>query len=245
MSQVFIDTEKYSTKRFTRSMSENFPLFSHLPVELRSKIWKYASQEPRIVELCQMASDNSEWMNTDPFYSPTPLPAVLSTSHESRNTALKYYPLSFPNSSNPPQIRYNPSVDILYFPAWCWQYNILAFEKATSREVKDSIQRVAIETLVWSWRWNDGTLNNQISISEFKNLKEILLVYRLPDARGCGCCYEFDKPEEGVASFREQELHEDWLKDCREVFKESQKRDSSWREPEVKFVDLLRDGKLI
>jgi len=230
--------------RITRSMSRKFTVFPNLPVEIRVKTWE-EFLELRIVEVCQIDDGSDWWENKNPFYSPTPLPAVLSTSHESRCIALQNYPLSFPTRSEPPQIRFNPSIDTLFFPAWCWRRNIRAFEKATPPAVKDSIQRIAIETLVWYGDWEDRTINNQIRISKFKNLKELVLVERLPDFTGCGCCHEFDGPEKGVVSFREQALKEKWVNDCKREFKRIKESNPNWKEPEVRFVELLRDGELI
>jgi hypothetical protein len=111
--------------------------------------------------------------------------------------------------------------------------------------VKDSIQRIAIETLVWYGDWKYETINSKIRISKFKNLKELVLVERLPDFTGCGCCHEFDGPEEGLVGFREQVLNEKWVNDCKREFTRIKESDPTWKEPEVRFVDLLRDGVLI
>lgn len=73
---------------------------------------------------------------------------------------------------------------------------------ALDAEEKGSIQKLAFETLVW-YGSHDGVINNYMPIWEFRNLREVVLVQRLPDYTGCGCCHELDEPERGVVGFRE------------------------------------------
>jgi hypothetical protein len=239
------------------SQNQKFTRFPKLPQELRFKIWEFAI-EPRIVEVCQ--SQDSEYFecidykvhfwgskSSAPFYSPTALPTLLHVSRESRYIALKNYDLSFPNSGHPAIIYYNPSIDILYFPAWCFEYNIGHFELATSLEARGKIKRLAIDNLLWNCGpWNEGTINNQVRVGEFRGLEEFLLVQREPDELRCGCCYEFSGPELGVVSFGEQgEQFEQGVRECKGVFKRVGQGNKEWEIPSVKFVDLLRDGALI
>jgi hypothetical protein len=242
-----------------------FTLFPKLPKELRIKIWQFAARESRIVEVCQLQDpkyisrssddDDDDWVTTNsaPFYSPTALPVILRINQESRVIALENYTLSFPNSTHSAQIYHNSSVDILYFPAWCFQYSIGHFERAIPASIKDTICRIAIDNLVWYSGWEDGTINNQIQIDGFRNLAELLLVTREPDEAGCGCCHEFDGPERGVPTFMEFEERDEGekgyfergVKDCVAEFERIKEGDAGWKAPEVRFVQIMRDGVLV
>lgn len=164
---------------------------------------------------------------------------------------------------------------------------------ATSEEEKGIIQNLAFETLIWMGVDEDGLINNYVQIDEFKNLREVVLVKRLPDYTGCGCCHEFEGPEEGLAGFREfgeegDEEEKQWVveeaeeiakfmgtavsvggngtegevdgeaqsaqqerkrlsmsEECMNVFITIHERDPGWRIPNVREVDLTRDGFLI
>jgi 2EXR family len=241
-----------------------FTLFPKLPKELRIKVWQFAAREPRIVEVCQLqdakyifrtTNDDDDWetINSAPFYSPTALPVILRINQESRVIALENYTLSFPNKTHPAQIYYNPAIDILYFAAWCFQYSIGHFERATKESVKDTIRHIAIDNLVWYSGWEDGTINNQIQIDGFRNLEELLLVTREPDETGCGCCHEFDGPETGVPTFMEFDgkgegekgYFERGVKDCVAEFERIGEGNAGWKAPEVRFVQIMRDGVLV
>ena len=240
---------------------KEFTLFPKLPKELRIKVWQFAAREPRIVEVCQSqdaqyityGTPRDDWdsKNSAPFYSPTALPVILHINVESRTIALEHYSISFPHDSHPAQIYYNPAVDILYFPAWCFRYHIDHFEFVTPPEIKNTIRRIAIDNLVWFSGWEDGTINNQIHIDQFKNLEEMLLVTREPDEAGCGCCHEFDGPETGMPEFAEYEdgdgedYFERAFKDCAKEFEKIKGQDEEWNAPEVRFVQLKRDGVLV
>lgn len=69
-------------------------------------------------------------------------------------------------------------------------------------------------------------------------------MHRLPDYIGCGCCHEFDGPEEGVVAFREPVLNERWSH-YKEEFKKIKERNHTWKVPRVRSVDLLRSGEVI
>jgi hypothetical protein len=259
---MITDMAETSTNLQHPALTE-FTLFPKLPKELRIKVWELAAREPRIVEVCQLQDakyithstqeDNYETTNSAPFYSPTAIPVILHINKESRIIALENYLLSFPNGAEPAQIYYNPTVDILYFPAWCFQYDISHFESVTPSSVKDTIRRIAIDNLVWYSGWGDGTINNQIQIDQFKNLEEFLLVTREPDAMGCGCCHEFEGPEEGVPDFKEfgktaegeKRYFERGVRDVLKEFERIKESDPEWKAPSVRFVQIMRDGVLV
>jgi 2EXR family len=190
--------------------NQTFRLFPNFPTEIRLKIWTtYTTFQPRIVEVC-LIKDDVERPTYDhrniinPFYSPTPLPkSLFNINRESRSVALQAYILSFPNGPHPPETRWNPAIDMVFLPAWCFHYHVRDFMAATRAEEKGLIQRLAFETLVRNGYNEEGMINFYIQIDEFRNLREVVLVQRLPDFTGCGCCHEFDGPEKGLVGFRE------------------------------------------
>lgn len=131
-------------------MVVQFTQFPSLPKELRLKVWKFGLT-PRIVEICQKNDpgydEDLDTSNTGPpsdLYSPTALPVFLKVNQESRDIVLRSSLPSFPTSSNAQRIYYNPDVDTLYFPAWCFRHNIRIFEDVVSDEVKARIRKVAL-----------------------------------------------------------------------------------------------------
>ena len=78
------------------------------------------------------------------FYSPSPLPSLLRVNGEARSVALAAALKGFPVPANKEDVCYNSEIDILYFPAGCWQENIMGFEQAISEEVKGSIRKIAL-----------------------------------------------------------------------------------------------------
>jgi hypothetical protein len=269
-------------------MFSEFTLFPELPKELRFEIWKLATKEPRIVEICQFSSprepnptpieghtleeekddeEENEYVgrkNPNPFYSPAALPAILHVNQESRTIALEHYRLSFANARNPATIYWNPAVDTLYFPIWCWSYNLTSFERATTKEVKDSIQRVAIDNLVWYEHWDEGTINGQIQIKKYGNLEEFYIVTRhFPteefdwtqsevDPPPGAFTPEFDgtQPEVGKVEFVVSDEDADFYvesgrKDVKEAFEAIKKDDPKWKIPKFKFIQSKRGGVLV
>ncbi|KAF4636701.1 hypothetical protein G7Y89_g1396 [Cudoniella acicularis] len=258
-----------------------FERFPELPTEIRLKIWREAA-EPRIVEICQDLDSyakeakerGEEEPNVDdaPFYSSTKIPSIFRVNQESRSVALQEYPLSFPNGEHPARIYFNPGVDTLYFPAWCFERSIDVFEERVPTEEKKNIRRLAVEFLIWyGSQERENYLNNeQIDLFEFPNLEELLLVHRLPDHTGCGCCHMFEGPERGVVSFEEygnkiengqvvyKEVKEEsqskddespkrmrkdrMLEDVCASFQWCKEEDPDWSMPNAKRVELKRDG---
>lgn len=238
-----------------------FTLFSKLPRELRIKIWQFAAREPRIVEVCQLQraqhisqgigdDDDFELTYSKAFYSPGTIPAILHINRESRLIALEHYTLSFPHGAHPAKIYYNPSVDMLYFPGWSFEYPIAPFVDSAPPEVKDSIRRIAIDNLLWLSGWEDGTIENQTKINGFMNLEEFLLVTRELDDSGRNFRREFVDLYKGVPEFEgypDGSLNsevESGVRDCRADFERITILDPEWRIPKVRFVRLKRDGVL-
>jgi hypothetical protein len=68
-----------------------FKLFNKLPVELRLKIWQYASQSPRLIAANWDTQVNE--VRYQSFYTlhAGPVPTVLHINRESRNEGLRYF----------------------------------------------------------------------------------------------------------------------------------------------------------
>jgi hypothetical protein len=253
-------------------MLSEFTLFPELPKELRFKIWKLATKEPRIVEICQFSSyqepsptpieghipeeeddEENEYLgrkNPNPFYSPAALPVILHVNRESRMIALEHYQLSFANAGNPATIYWNPTVDTLYFPIWCWSYNLTNFERATTKEVRDSIQRLAIDNLVWYAHWDEGTINCQIQIKKYGNLEEFYIVTRESDPGPWTPEFDGRHPEVGKVEFVVSDEGADFYaesgpKDVKEAFEAIKKENPKWKTPKFKFIQSKRDGVLV
>ncbi|UKZ81293.1 hypothetical protein TrVFT333_009065 [Trichoderma virens FT-333] len=98
----------------------SFRSFDKLPAELRLKIWALSRPSPRLVSI-QCGSDISSISKPNPrsantgCTSPTPIPASLHASAESRAEALKTYRPSFGFFRGSGQIFFNFSIDIMYF----------------------------------------------------------------------------------------------------------------------------------
>ncbi|KAL2060723.1 hypothetical protein VTL71DRAFT_9364 [Oculimacula yallundae] len=77
----------------------SFTLFPNLPTEIRLKVWSFASNEMRNVDIWARniyvapVEDYSATWAPYMLYSTTEIPSVLQVSHESRNEALKCYTL--------------------------------------------------------------------------------------------------------------------------------------------------------
>jgi len=123
---------------------------------------------------------------------------------------------------------------------------------------------------VWYSYVDDGSINDQIQISEFKGLEEFYLVSRNPDHSGCGCCHEFEHPDSGVLGFevdpgkpvrdmgdgdgdeekrrlgKNMRTFRDKVRDgVDEQFGKIREKDLEWRTPELRFMKVMRDGVAI
>ncbi|KAH6679628.1 hypothetical protein B0J14DRAFT_303042 [Halenospora varia] len=92
----------------------SFTLFGKLPLELQTKIWKAAAEEPHIIVI-HSRPRSLKWT----FFSPTPPPAILHVCSESRRIGLQKYTPRFRNartySASPKMTYINFDNDILYF----------------------------------------------------------------------------------------------------------------------------------
>lgn len=90
--------------------------FSHLPAELRWKIWEYSLPGPRLVSIrCGSDDLGSRSSVFAGCTSPARIPANLHANHESRREALRHYQAAFGIAHRPGQIFFSAPSDILHF----------------------------------------------------------------------------------------------------------------------------------
>ncbi|CAJ2506847.1 Uu.00g080330.m01.CDS01 [Anthostomella pinea] len=100
-----------------------FLLFSHLPAELRFKIWALNLPDSRIVALrCDATSDqgsSEQCRDSESFQctSSSLVPVNLHVCKESRSEAMRRYRLLFSTAQEPAKVFFDPSRDTLYFGA--------------------------------------------------------------------------------------------------------------------------------
>ncbi|EPE28011.1 hypothetical protein GLAREA_04802 [Glarea lozoyensis ATCC 20868] len=188
------------------------------------------------------------------YYTPTPHPPLLSATHESRTIAQTFYGPQFVLPSTTARIYFNPSIDILFFPAWCWESGISNFEADFPVTTRSSIRKLAVENLIW-YGGEGGSINGQVQIDEWRGLEEFYFIFRLPDSMGCGCAHDFEREnEKGVPEFREVDRRIGLVRDGEEILRrtgdfgvveqleEIKKGDGEWQMPEFIMRDLWRDG---
>ncbi|EPE29301.1 hypothetical protein GLAREA_00461 [Glarea lozoyensis ATCC 20868] len=131
----------------------NFKLFTQLPIELRLKIWKYASESPRLIPASWKTKGNESTVQV--FYElyAGPVPTVLQINRESRNEALRFYkqigkrinlngPLSQDGSISQEERLYINEQDTIYFIDNATRYDLLKALRAINKAMP--LQRFAI-----------------------------------------------------------------------------------------------------
>jgi len=97
------------------SVLSDFHLFSKLPIEMRSMVWKQTLPPARAVQLClkkiPQKDGSPEVLN---LYSPCATPIALRVCKESRAEALLHYQLAFGNQYHSAQIYIDFSCDVVY-----------------------------------------------------------------------------------------------------------------------------------
>lgn len=95
---------------------DNFHLFPRLPKELRSRIWKFAAFEPRLLNIRFFPPGSVEIQY---FFSSDPAPAILRTCQESRSEALAFYTKAFSTGTTQRYIWTNFNVDTIKIEDYC------------------------------------------------------------------------------------------------------------------------------
>jgi hypothetical protein len=85
-----------------------FTVFLKLPIEIRQAIWNH-TLAPRVVEI--------DYSLDRGFFSKVKIPIALKVNKDSRNAVGHLYPVCFGNVLHQPSIRFNFSIDTLYFDA--------------------------------------------------------------------------------------------------------------------------------
>jgi hypothetical protein len=160
--------------------STTFPLFAILPTELRQKIFLQATTTRRTLPLVYNTT-------TKTFHSPTPPPALLSTSHFSRLSALNQYTLSFGTTISPPKIYFNPHFDTLYLPRYQemgYDSSLRDFRSLVSdpSSLLDEVRSVAVDHVRGDIKRPWEAYNKASFIRSFPKLEEIIII--LGDERG-------------------------------------------------------------
>jgi len=110
-------------------MSKDFNRFGQLPVELRLKIWNFAAQEPRLIEIEYPEKEDEDsifFLNIRTGHSGFQVsrrsripPSILQVNAEARAEGLRWFERrnfnSFREENEKFKIYYNPDSDIIFF----------------------------------------------------------------------------------------------------------------------------------
>ena len=106
------------------------------------------------------------------------------------------------------------------------------------QQVRIFCSDTAIENLVWTSSWEEGTANDQITIERFKNVKEFIFAVR--KLTQCGCCISFDGPERGLVEFVDIDTNVD-VKETYAATKENVDADSETEADFEASMDRVND----
>lgn len=127
---------------------ERFTLFSKLPIELRTIIWKLAL-EPRVIEIRKFVVDCSPAAETYEedrgFFNFEAVPNVLQACQDSRRAVIAMYPLSFGSVWYKPRVRFNTELDTLYFDFDFFEHFPLFFSMLDGSSLAQKLRYVAID----------------------------------------------------------------------------------------------------
>ncbi|KAI9644721.1 hypothetical protein NHQ30_006747 [Ciborinia camelliae] len=167
------------------NVSNAFPRFSELPLELRVLIWELAAFQKRILELNYCIVDEK-------FANFGPPPAILHTSKESREVALRFYNMSFGTDKQPADIYFNPVCDTIYLSSRQYVDEVTAIAKHFSIQspsllYQHQIQSIALDEQFWGetrhtlpFRLCDALGNIPRFRLAFPHLREVILVRGIP-----------------------------------------------------------------
>lgn len=120
-----------------------FTLLPKLPVEIQDEILRL-TLEPRIVEARPKKDDFYG------FYSPAPIPVVLTVCKGWRRAVLPLYPKLLSQVLGTPGIRFNAKIDTLYLD-WKLQGRLMTFLLSINLKLAKKIQFLAIDQYI---RWS-------------------------------------------------------------------------------------------
>lgn len=153
-----------------------FHLFSHLPIELRFKIWR-DTFAPRNVLITYSPQ-------TGKCSSSTPLPATLSVNREARYETLRYYRQCFATKidSTGKYIIFNPRLDTLYFPRrgeMGYDASIRDFSAVLSNtDELNLVRRIALDVVQAGIKRPWEAYDKAVLIKSFPLLQTLVLVLK-------------------------------------------------------------------
>jgi hypothetical protein len=129
MSRTQRRSQRSNPANETKPFLDSFSLFPKLPIEIRQIIWRLTLR-PRVIEILHGVHDSC-------FYSRANLPVALVVCQDSRNALISSYPVSFGSALKVPQIRFNFSLDTLYFDCLFSDHFFHFLDVLTSRNVSE------------------------------------------------------------------------------------------------------------
>ncbi|KAF5875323.1 uncharacterized protein Bfra_003778 [Botrytis fragariae] len=156
---------------------DTFPKFMDLPLELRIKIYEFASLEPRAVPIWPVYTDRKNDDVEFRFASETP--AIMQVCHEARRESQKL-DIYAPTSDTPsplPRIWLKPSIDIVCpvrngSPIW----TVFQFLKFSQMINRFNIERLCIDSFEFQCSQLTDNLHTFVVIPKWMNhsLRQIL-----------------------------------------------------------------------
>jgi hypothetical protein len=166
------------------TLNQEFTIFGQLPVELRLEIWKKAIPEPRTIRIHTISVDIQGTLFHKSVAFRAATPALLHTSQESREEALKVYTLAFEdNLINP--VYFDFKRDVLAFPnLFCLEI----FIKKCSRDwptldSNSEYLKVRHLALITYWVPTEGTffkVQEEKAMLYFPCLETFICMSRIP-----------------------------------------------------------------
>jgi hypothetical protein len=210
-------------------METTFTVFPQLPLELRSKVWRFALLLfPRVIELKSIKPANGLDKNTRPWWIayPTSKPILLSINRESRRILLPYYSAPFQARRISPRIGIEGLiisyyVDTLFINTefQSSRHSDVLFRDLFGSyfsEVQDNLKRIACTETFWVKLVEEG-YQKKIGakraglMEEFTNLEEAIVVVTRtsPEHSVPWQLRQFVELHEGCEEWRrvEKELH--------------------------------------
>ena len=149
----------------------SFPLFTKLPVEIRTIIWRLTLKS-RVVEI--------EFTELRGFFTRVATPTALRVCHDSRKAVIAYYPTSFGNVMYNPRIVFNFLLDTLYFDMSFHSQVMHFLASMKEMEVRRIQSLGANSMMIWEW---GGEVDVDIFsimkklVPKMVSLKEFILVF--------------------------------------------------------------------
>lgn len=185
MQVATLSIRSLSTAVIVSGCVGDFINFPRLPKELRDKIWGYALEGLRIVELYTTQRASSTFWEYPVQYLGVPNSSVsirqrphvlFHVSHEARKIAFKKKTLQLawcaaPNMANS---RFDPENDLICFPSHIVRNGDI--DKIIWSQQASGLQQIAIDSRAWHHRHVVNIL------SSFRMLKELILIVHF---RGC------------------------------------------------------------